>query len=501
MEQNQSSLIEPIAHPKIDFNNFVVQSAKNLPMKGREATSVNVLPVIGSDIDYSSAANRINSKVELTRKDIQNYLVNGSVTKKFIATNKKELDKFIKSQARTSSDYFRGYQTYENCTNKSGKDTVRKASKKSLDTIMSSHQELSRTLADATKFIHNSSVSKDISSASIRERKAAPASLNFDTSPRQKLKGRRTSGSQRMSKDEYFFPDDVKIEKNLEGQTPNVSTRALETWINETLLDAYHLEIPGVVVEPEKKKPIFSYGIDPHSLSACGISKQDISRIYRALFVYSVGFFEFLKKILQSTDKNFQLITSIWKVYQVLLEYCCKTGYRILLAEMTDKHHEEMTEMQKSHKEKIEAYRRDLMIMRGNLEMQQNQCDEFEKDRDQEKTLRLKLEEEYMTHQQNHEEEVKLRLKFEGKFNVMHDEHRELQITFDRKLRELAAAQNTIKANEESLETQTQELIKAKELNVKYETQVNALKEFKAMAEKDMHKKYNSLMMAEQQRL
>ena len=78
-------------------------------MKGREATSVNVLPVIGSDIDYSSAANRINSKVELTRKDIQNYLVNGSVTKKFIATNKKELDKFIKSQARTSSDYFRGY--------------------------------------------------------------------------------------------------------------------------------------------------------------------------------------------------------------------------------------------------------------------------------------------------------------------------------------------------------------------------------------------------------
>ena len=28
----------------------------------------------------------------------------------------------------------------------------------------------------------------------------------------------------------------------------------------------------------------------------------------------------------------------------------------------------------------------------------------------------------------NHEEEVKLRIKFEGKFNVMTDEHRELQI-------------------------------------------------------------------------
>ena len=104
--------------------------------------------------------------------------------------------------------------------------------------------------------------------------------------------------SQKADKEEYFFPDDVKLEKKLSGS--HVSTRALETWINETLLDAYHLEIPGVVVEPEKKKPIFSYAIDPHTLANAGISKDDIARIYRALFVYSVGFFEFLKKPSQS---------------------------------------------------------------------------------------------------------------------------------------------------------------------------------------------------------
>jgi len=49
------------------------------------------LPVIGNEIDYSSAVSRINSKVELTRKDIQNFLVNGSISKKFIASNEKEL--------------------------------------------------------------------------------------------------------------------------------------------------------------------------------------------------------------------------------------------------------------------------------------------------------------------------------------------------------------------------------------------------------------------------
>jgi hypothetical protein len=41
-----------------------------------------------------------------------------------------------------------------------------------------------------------------------------------------------------------------------------------------------------------------------------------------------------------------------------------------------------------------------------------------------------------MQNNKNHEEEVKLRLKFEGKFNKMLLEHRELQIRYDRLLKE-----------------------------------------------------------------
>ena len=91
------------------------------------------------------------------------------------------------------------------------------------------------------------------------------------------------------------FPDDVKLEKTVKG---DISTRAIEMWINDTLMEAYHLEIPGVVVDPEKKRPIYSFGIDPTTLGDAGITEPDIDRIYRSLFVYSVGFFEFLKKIL-----------------------------------------------------------------------------------------------------------------------------------------------------------------------------------------------------------
>ena len=41
-----------------------------------------------------------------------------------------------------------------------------------------------------------------------------------------------------------IFPEDVKIDKKIKGE---ISMRAIETWINETLTDAHHLEIPGVV--------------------------------------------------------------------------------------------------------------------------------------------------------------------------------------------------------------------------------------------------------------
>ena len=66
---------------------------------------------------------------------------------------------------------------------------------------------------------------------------------------------------------------DVKLEKKFKGDKPsNVSARVMETWINETLTDAYHLEIPGVLTQPEHKNPIHRYGIDRSTLVSSGLS-------------------------------------------------------------------------------------------------------------------------------------------------------------------------------------------------------------------------------------
>ena len=68
----------------------------------------------------------------------------------------------------------------------------------------------------------------------------------------------------------------------------------LEKWLNDTLAEAENLEVPGALLKPENLKPISRYHVDKAQLGAAGLSTQEIERVYRSLFVYSVGFYDSL---------------------------------------------------------------------------------------------------------------------------------------------------------------------------------------------------------------
>lgn len=53
--------------------------------------------------------------------------------------------------------------------------------------------------------------------------------------------------------------------------------------------------IPTVIIKSESRLPVVRYGIDRNTLSVAGLPTNSVDRIYRCLFVYSVGFFEMLK--------------------------------------------------------------------------------------------------------------------------------------------------------------------------------------------------------------
>ena len=95
-------------------------------------------------------------------------------------------------------------------------------------------------------------------------------------------------------------------------------------------------------MKPEHQKPISRYQIDRLILFGAGIPSKTIDRIYRSLFVYSVGFYELIKNCLQHTQKRYSMITNIWKVFAILLEYCCRTDYRMLISEISKEHKAEL---------------------------------------------------------------------------------------------------------------------------------------------------------------
>lgn len=185
-----------------------------------------------------------------------------------------------------------------------------------------------------------------------------------------------------------------------------MSPKVLETWINETLQDAEHLDIPGVVLKPEHKNPISRYGIDRMAFSNAGIPTELVDRVYRALFVYSVGFYELIKRCLQHTDKKFTLITNIWKVFAILLEYCCRTDYRMLVSEISKEHKAELESLDRDYQAKFQEQAAHEKILRETNETLTKYAEELERERANEKQMRLKLEEDYAQNTKNHEEEV-----------------------------------------------------------------------------------------------
>jgi hypothetical protein len=57
-------------------------------------------------------------------------------------------------------------------------------------------------------------------------------------------------------------------------------------------------------------------GLDRNSLLSQGIKPEHINRVYKTMFVYSIGFNNLLKEL---AGKNMNLRKTVWKVYAILL--------------------------------------------------------------------------------------------------------------------------------------------------------------------------------------
>ena len=100
-----------------------------------------------------------------------------------------------------------------------------------------------------------------------------------------------------------------------------------QSWINEVLLESCEEKFDRSISLGALKK----YMIDSASIAAFGINEGELSRIYRGLHVYSVGFSRLIKEIKGVSAMAYR---NIWRVYSILLEHCSTGDFQTLMSEI-----------------------------------------------------------------------------------------------------------------------------------------------------------------------
>ena len=133
---------------------------------------------------------------------------------------------------------------------------------------------------------------------------------------------------------------------NLVETSGSLHPDVMEKWVSSTLKDAHNLNIPKMVLK-SGAEPLERYHIDRRTLNELGFKRESVDRLYKALFVYSLGFHQFVYSLTKDLPNSFSVMTSIWKVFLILLEYCNKVDYEIMLNKINSRYKDELkkTEM------------------------------------------------------------------------------------------------------------------------------------------------------------
>ena len=202
--------------------------------------------------------------------------------------------------------------------------------------------------------------------------------------------------------------------------------------MNETLADAEHLSIPGVILKPENKVPVMRYKIDRMTLMNGGIPSEAVNRIYRSLFVYSVGFYDLIVKWMEHSNQNHTLVSAIWKVFAILIEYCWKTDYTMLISRLAVEHKKELDQINLDFSEKWDKFAEVESVLRKNISELEEETKNYRKrvkDYEEKHKTLVEIVEENIA---NKEKEVKLRVQFEDKINNMHALNRVTEEQYNR---------------------------------------------------------------------
>ena len=237
----------------------------------------------------------------------------------------------------------------------------------------------------------------------------SPKHLNF--SPRMARHYEKVKDYQSTVNKESNQFDKVEI------NDVQVNPKKIELWIGAALKESLKKGYIAQKLNDPKTSLLKVFGIDRQTLENSELEQDDINRLYRALYVYSLGFYELTKEALARSQNQKDILPSIWKVYSVLLQYVCKTEYSTVVAQLTKAYQLDvirLDEIIEKNKADYERHRDMLELKISNLE-DENMTLSNDLAEARDKIEDLIFENEKL--KVNLQEEKKMRLQFEDKFS------------------------------------------------------------------------------------
>ncbi len=73
------------------------------------------------------------------------------------------------------------------------------------------------------------------------------------------------------------------------------------------------------------------FGIDKPSLHSAGLTIEAIGQLHRALYVYTIGFQDKVRKLLGPIEHKQVPLNNIWRAYLAIAETAMKVGFKVCL--------------------------------------------------------------------------------------------------------------------------------------------------------------------------
>ncbi|CAD8131899.1 unnamed protein product [Paramecium octaurelia] len=217
-----------------------------------------------------------------------------------------------------------------------------------------------------------------------------------------------------------------------------IDRNEIEKWINEIL---------KIACSNDKQNSLRKLGVDRNSLKNAGIKDDDVNRLYRSMFVYTVGFYEMIGDII----KNNELTAMIWQVFGILLEHVAKGDFQFTINEIYKESQQKIEELN----ERLIQREQKFMSIEIQAQDQINQLQNLLKDlNNQYNLLKQQKESVELDFQQSNaafEDAVALKIQFQSKiieiasiyreqaqnYSQLSGELNELRILYDKNNNEL----------------------------------------------------------------